>query len=123
MAKKGGGDGLGVVGWALLGLAGLALYHEKVGQGKQNNAALLPDNIEPYVDDLVATLNNTQYGHQWLNMGMYALRMYVRSVMPQLLLLVDVVAAVEQQSRYRRMTGPEKKHAAAQMARAQGIRI
>lgn len=116
MARKKDDSVWVVIGIGLLALAGIVLYHEKTGQGKENNSALIPDDIERHIDELVAALNY-RFTHQWVTAGMYALRMYVRSVMPQLVTLVDVVAEVEQRSKLTFMSGPEKKRVAVQMAR------
>lgn len=115
MARKKDDSVWVAIGIGLLALAGIVLYHEKTGQD-ENNSALIPDNIERHIDALVTALNY-RFTHQWVEAGMYALRMYVRSVMPQLITLVDVVAEIEQQSKFTPMSGPEKKRAAVQMAR------
>ncbi len=119
MAKKGGGDG---GGWVLLLLAAAGVYYAQRGQGKENDAILIPNNIEGRIDFLVDALNKA-FGHGWLNLGVKELRAYVGTTLPPLLALVDIVSAVEQwsRSRYIPMRGYEKKQAAVQRAYARLI--
>jgi hypothetical protein len=111
MAKSGGGGG----GWVLLLLAAAGVYYAKTGEGQENDAALIPNDVEGRIDFLVEALNK-RFGHGWLASGVEALRSYIGRTMPPLLALVDVVSAVEVRSRYIPMRGYEKKQAAVETA-------
>src|SRR5437763_1807948 len=93
--KKDDGWGI-VVGVGLFALVAI-LYYSQTGQGA-NDAALIPNQLESKIDQLVAVLNN-RLGHQWLAFGIYEIRSYLQRTQPQLLALVDVVVKVEQLSK------------------------
>jgi hypothetical protein len=115
MAKKGSGD-LWALGLGAL-IVGVILYHARTGEGDENNSALIPDSIERDLDRVVGALNQ-RFGHEWIDAGIYWLRSHIRRVLPQLVLLVDVVSEVELAYRNVPKTGPTKKQVAAQKARS-----
>lgn len=115
MANKGGGEGwLLLLG--LLALGGLA-YYSQTGKEEGQDSALLPNRIEDPIDRLVALLNQ-RFGPQWVDAGMYAIRLYLRSAAPQLLSLVDAVAAAEQRYKGVPKSGPLKKQEVMQQLSA-----
>jgi hypothetical protein len=116
MAKKGGGDD----GWAFLGLllAAGGLYYLLAGRGEENDAALIPNTLEGRIDFLIEALNK-QFGKRWVDKGLDVLKSQLEQRLPPLMVaLVSVVYAVEQASRFRAMSGYDKKQAALQMALA-----
>jgi len=113
MGKKKGDDGWGVLIILLLAAAGV--YYVQTGQGKENDAALIPNRVEGQIDQLVAALNS-KFGTGWLDYGVNRLRTYIATTMPALLVLVDVVSTVEQLSRRSPMSGLTKKQMAVQKA-------
>jgi hypothetical protein len=118
MGRKKGNDGWEKLGLALLALAiGGLVYHAQTGRGEENDAALIPNDLEHDIDRVVAALNK-QFGHQWVDWGIEVLRSYLRRTLPHVAALVDVVSAVELQSRRWPMTSQAKKQAAVQMALA-----
>jgi hypothetical protein len=114
MAKKGGDDW-----WILLLLVlagGTALYYIQAGRGEENDAALIPNNLEGQIDRVVAALNK-QFGKRWVDWGMDALVSHLQKVLPpQAVALVGVVSAVELASRRTPMTSYAKRQAAIQRA-------
>lgn len=115
MANKGGGEGW----WwllALLALGGLA-YYSQTGKEEGQDSALIPNKIEDPIDRLVALLNQ-RFGPQWVNAGIYAIRLYLRSAAPELLSLVDAVAAAEQRYKGVPKSGPLKKREVMQQLTA-----
>jgi hypothetical protein len=115
MANKGGGDGW----WwllALLALGGLA-YYSQTGKEEGQDSALIPNRIEDPIDRLVALLNQ-RFGPQWVDAGVYAIRLYLRSAAPELLSLVDAVAAAEQRYKGVPKSGPLKKREVMQQLMA-----
>lgn len=108
-------------GWwklLLLLLAAGGLYYTQVGLGRENDAALIPNNLEGQIDRVVAELNK-QFGKRWVDWGVDALRSQLQKVLPPpLVALVSVVAAVEQMSRNRPMSSYEKQQTAIPMALA-----
>jgi len=118
MAKKGSDDWFG---WALLGLfAGAVIYYAKVGQGKENDAAVIPNSLERLIDDAVNTLNR-RYGKDWIDVGISVAVSYLRRAMPQTAAVADIIAEVELESRRRPMSGRDKQQAAGRMALNRGI--
>ncbi|HEX7997689.1 MAG TPA: hypothetical protein VF528_04815 [Pyrinomonadaceae bacterium] len=115
MAKKGGSDDW----WILLLLAlagGVALYYIQTGRGEENDAALIPNNLERQIDRVVAELNK-QFGKRWADWGMDALMSHLQKVLPpQVVALVGAVSAVELASRRTSMTSSAKRQAAVQRA-------
>ncbi len=114
MTKKGGDDW-----WILLLLAlagGAALYYIQAGQGEENDATLLPNNLEGQIDRLVAELNK-MFGKRWVDLGTDALRSHLQKVLPpSMVALVGVVSAVELASRRTPMSSYAKRQAAVQRA-------
>lgn len=98
----------------LLGIGALGLYYLMAGTGRENNAMLIPDALEGRIDRVVDTLN-TRIGKNWVNLGVQALKSFLRTTLPAPLVeLVDVVYAVEQQARHTPMTSQAKlQHAIA----------
>lgn len=118
MGRKKDGDGWEKLGLALLALVvGGLVYHAQTGRGEENDSALIPNNLERDIDRVVAALND-QFGHQWVDWGIEALRSYLRRTLPHVAALVDMVSAVELQSRRWPMTSQAKKQAAIQRALA-----
>jgi hypothetical protein len=115
MARKGSGGGWGALLFALVGLG--VLYYAQTGQGKENDAALIPNDLERDIDLLIGELNN-QFGERWLDWGIKAIKSHLQRTLPHLVVLVDVVSAVELQSRRTLMTSQAKKQAAVRMALA-----
>jgi hypothetical protein len=114
MGKRKGDDGW----WKLLLLllAAGGLYYTQVGRGKENDAALIPDNLEAQIDRVVAELNK-RFGKRWVDWGMDSLRSHLQKVLPpQVVALVGVVSAVELESRRTPMIGYAKQQAAVQRA-------
>lgn len=113
MARKGGGGG-----WILLLLAAAGLlYYTQTGLGEENDAALIPNDLERHIDLVVEALNK-QFGKRWVDWGMEALRTHLQKALPpQLVALVVVVSAVELASRRTPMTSYAKQQMAVRMAR------
>lgn len=115
MAKKGGGDG-----WIfplLVLVGGVALYYTQAGRGEENDAALIPNNIEGQIDLVVEKLNK-QFGKRWVDRGLDALRSHLQRVLPPYVVaLVGAVYAVELMSRSMPMTSHVKQQTAVQMVR------
>lgn len=112
MAKK-GDENWGM--WAILGvIAGfVVLHYAQTGRGDENNAPLIPDSVEGKVDLVVAELNK-RFGKRWVDAGFYAVIAHLqRTLPPPVVAVANAVFEVEQMSRYVRMTGPEKRQAAA----------
>jgi len=115
MASKGGGEGW----WwllALLALGGLA-YYSQTGREEGQDSALIPNRIEDPIDRLVALLNQ-RFGPQWIDAGVYGIRLYLRSAAPGLLYLADAVAAAEQRYKGVPKSGPLKKREVMQQLTA-----
>lgn len=104
-------------GWwklLLLLLAAGGLYYTQVGLGKENDAALIPNNLEGQIDRVVAELNK-RFGKHWVDWGMDALRSHLQKVLPpQVVALVGVISAVELVSRRTQLTSYAKRQAAVQ---------
>jgi hypothetical protein len=114
MAKKGGNDGLILLLLALAG--GAALYYIQAGRGEENDAALIPNNLEGQIDRVVAELNK-RFGKRWVDRGMDVLVSHLQKVLPpHVVALVGIVSAVELESRRRPMTSYDKQQAAVQRA-------
>lgn len=112
MAKK-GDENWGI--WAVLGvLAGfVVLHYAQTGRGDENNAPLIPDSVEGKIDLVVAELDR-RFGKPWVDAGFYAIIAHLqRTLPPPVVAVANAVFEVEQMSRYVRMTGLEKKQAAA----------
>lgn len=122
MAKK--GDDLF---WKILIGAGavvagtMLLDHLQSGQGPENDAKLVPDTLEGKIDRIVKKLND-KFGHEWVNEGLNALRVYLRGALPwAAVALVDVIYLVEHSSRNSILPVPgyAKQQAAMQRARTE----
>jgi len=116
MGRKRGADDQEDLHLALLALVvGGLVYYAQTGRGEENDAALIPNDLERDIDRVVAALNN-QFGHRWVDWGIEVLRSYLRRTLPHVAALVDVVSAVELQSRRWPMASQAKKQAAVQRA-------
>ncbi|MCA1568104.1 MAG: hypothetical protein LC803_21165 [Acidobacteria bacterium] len=118
MGRTKGNDGLGellvILGFAVVAVA---LYYDRAGRGQENDAALIPNNIEGRIDFLVGKLNE-QFGKRWVDEGFDALRAYLERAYPSLAALVGAVYTVEQIARgqFIRVSGYAKQQAAVQRA-------
>jgi hypothetical protein len=96
-----------------LGLA--FLYYARTGLEKENDAALIPNNLEDQIDALISALNK-RFGKPWVELGLGVLERYVQGALPaSLVVLVRLVSQVENISKRRFMTGYEKRQLAVQM--------
>jgi hypothetical protein len=111
MAKRGGDNGLLILGASLL-VGWVALSWLKTGRG-ENNSPLIPDAIEDPIDRVVATLNNI-FGQRWVTAGLNALQAQLQVAMPGVAGLVDAVYQAEQNYGY--LTGAGKKQVAVRYA-------
>jgi hypothetical protein len=109
MAKKGGGEGWGIL--IVLGVIGglVLLDYTQSGRGGENNAPLVPDRLEGKIDWAVDALNK-KYGNLWVNQGLDVVMSYLQKALPQP--LVAAVFAVEELSKFLPMTGPAKRQEA-----------
>lgn len=116
MGKGKGGDGWGF--WAFVGLllAGGSVYYGQTGRGEENDAALIPNDLEGRIDFLVGKFNE-RFSQGWVDKGFDFLNAYVRRNYPVLALLVGVVVQVEQMSKSNWMASYTKQQTAVQMAR------
>lgn len=114
MAKKTNFDGWLITAVGIgLGLA--FLYYTQTGLGKENDAALIPNSPEEKIDLLISALNR-RFGKNWIEFGLGVLTHYVESALPApLVVLLRVVAEVENISKHRFMTGYDKRQLALQM--------
>ena len=115
MAKKDGGD------WwkALLWIAGgaLVLYVVKTATDEEKSGMPVPTDPGGQIDFIVQELNQ-QFGKQWVQFSLNVVKSYLEKELPKpVVILVDLVYAVEQQSMYKSMTGYEKKQAVLQRLR------
>lgn len=103
----------------VLGVAGvLGLYYLTAGYDRENNAALMPDSLEDRIDKVVGELN-ARVGRNWGNWGAESLKHLLRKLLPgNLVALVDVVYAVEQESRRVAISGHAKRQRASALATA-----
>lgn len=114
MGKRKGDDGWWKLLLLLLAVGGL--YYTQAGRGEENDAALIPNNLESQIDRVVAELNKL-FGKRWVDWGIDALRSHLQKVLPpQAVVLVGVVSSVELASRRTPMTSYAKRHAAVQRA-------
>jgi hypothetical protein len=114
MGKKKSDGGL----WIIFGLAvgAVALYYLQAGRGEENDAALIPNDVEGRIDLVVAKLNKT-FGNWWVNRGLDALSSYLESALPpQVVGLIGVIYQVEQFSKGKQMTGYQKRQTAVAWA-------
>ncbi len=108
-------------GWwlaALVTLVGVGiLYYVQTGKGKENDDALIPNDLEGQVDLVVAKLNE-RFGKNWVDLGLAVLRDYLQTVVPPPLVdLVDVVISVEQLSKITAMSSSSKQRQAIKLKR------
>lgn len=93
------------------------LYYVGTGLGRQNDSVLLPNKLEDQIDLLITRLNE-RFGAAWLAFGLNAVTSFVRANLPPGLVdLVDVVVAVENESKSRAMTSQQKQELAFRMVR------
>ena len=120
MASKGGGGGVLVVIGVLAGLA--LLHYTQTGRGKENNAPLLPDRFEGWIDNIVGELNK-RFGHRWVTLGLNFLQARLANVLPpQAVLVLNAVYAAEQQAGWNMLlplSGAQKKQVAIGLLRKQ----
>lgn len=111
--KGGGGDDWGKFFAILIGvgLGAVALYYVQAGRGEEN-AALIPDNLEGRIDLVVERLNQ-RFGKAWVNLGLDVLERYLKAILPwEVVRLVSIIYHVEQLSKTTRMDGPAKQQTA-----------
>ena len=116
---KSGGDDWGAFILILLGIGvgAAALYYTNAGQGEENNAALLPDDLEGRID-LVVTALNKKFGKAWVNFGFNVLVSYLQKTLPpEVVALVNVISRVEQLSKTTRMDSYTKQQTAVDWVR------
>lgn len=115
MGKKKSDDGWWIA-LLLTALGGAALYYLHAGRGEENDAALIPNDLESNIDLVVAVLNK-QFGNSWADHGLDALSYYLEKTLPpQALALVTVIYQVELLSRQQQMTSYEKQRTAVHWA-------
>lgn len=120
MAKK-KSDGEKLIGLLMIGLGAFGLYYLIAGPDRENNATFIPDAIEDRIDRLVETLN-IRFGKNWVYLGIAALKLALRRALPKpMVALVDVVYAVEQESKRMPMTSTTKRQLA--VTRAIALRL
>lgn len=101
--------------WPVLGvIAGaVVLHYAPTGCEDENNAPLIPDSLEGKIDRVVEGLNR-RFGKRWVDAGFDAIMAHLKLTLPPPVVAVtNAVFEVEQMSRYVRMTGLEKRRAAA----------
>jgi hypothetical protein len=116
MAKKQGNEGWLIASLLVAGLG--LLYYVQTGFGKQNDSTLIPNTLEGKIDALITGLNN-RFGKRWVDLSVTALKYQLHNTLPaSLVILVDVVAEVENMSKRNSMSSYAKRQLAVQMARA-----
>lgn len=116
---KGGGDDWGAFFLILLGIGvgAVALYYTNAGRGEENNAALLPDDLEGRIDFVVTALNK-KFGKEWVNFGFDVFASYLQKTLPpEVVALVNVISRVEQLSKSTRMDSHTKQQSAVDWVR------
>ena len=109
-------DGDKLIGAVLVALGAACLYYLKAGATDKDNAALIPDAVEDRIDALVTALN-ARVGKDWVKYGVEALKLSLRGVLPApVVALVNVVYAVEQESRRVSLSSAAKRQRASAMA-------
>jgi len=109
MARRNSNDG-----WALLFVAvgAAVLYYLYSGKGEENDAPLIPNDLEGRIDLVVAALNR-QFGKRWVDVGLHALRSHLQKVLPPpVVALVKVIYNVEQFARFTELNGYQKRQTA-----------
>lgn len=100
----------------LFGIGAVGLYYLTAGPGRENNAALIPNAIEDRIDLVIDTLN-AKVGKNWGDRATGGLKFSLRQILPEpLVALVDVVYAVEQNSKRVYMASNTKRQRAAATA-------
>jgi hypothetical protein len=109
-------DGDKLIGAVLIALGAACLYYLKAGATEKDNAALIPDAVEDRVDALVAALN-ARVGKDCVKYGAEALKLSLRGALPvPIVALVNVVYAVEQESKRVSLSSTAKRQRASAMA-------
>jgi hypothetical protein len=111
---KGGGDDWGKFFGILLGigLGAVALYYIQAGRGDENDAALIPPDLESRIDLLVEKLNG-RFGKGWVNLGLDAIELYLKAILPwEVVRLVGAIYQVEQLSKTTQIFGQAKQQTA-----------
>jgi hypothetical protein len=118
-SSKGGGDDWGKFFGILIGvgLGAVALYYIQAGRGEENDAALIPDDLEGRIDLVVKKLNG-RFDKAWVNFGLDAIELYLKAILPwEVVRLVSAIYQVEQLSRTTQMNGHAKQQTAADWIR------
>jgi len=114
MAQRNSNDGLARL---FVAVGAAVLYYLGSGKGEENDAPLIPNDIEGRVDLVVAALN-TQFGKRWVDFGLHALTSHLQKVLPRpVVALVNVIYNVEQFARFTEMSGYQKQQRAVVWAR------
>ena len=117
--SKGGGDDWGKFFAILLGvgLGAVALYYIEAGRGEDKDAALIPDDLEGRIDLVVKKLNE-RFGKAWVNLGLVAIEVYLKAILPwEVVRVVSAIYQVEQLSETTRMDGQAKQQTAVNWVR------
>jgi hypothetical protein len=114
MARRNSNDGFALL---FMAVGAAVLYYLYSGKGEENDARLIPNDIEGRVDLVVAALNR-QFGKRWVDFGLHALRSHLQKVLPPpVVALVNVIYNVEQFVRFTEMSGYQKQQTAVAWAR------
>lgn len=109
MARKNNNDGLALL---FVAIGAGVLYYLYSGKGEENDAPLIPNDLEGRVDLVVATMNR-QFGKRWVDFGLDALRSHLQKVLPPpVVALVNLIYNVEQYARFTEMSGYQKRQTA-----------
>jgi hypothetical protein len=109
MARRNSNDGLALL---FVAVGAAVLYYLYSGKGKENDAPLIPNDIEGRVDLVVGALNR-QFGKHWVDFGLHAVRSHLQKVLPPpVIALVNVIYNVEQFARLTEMSGYQKRRTA-----------
>jgi hypothetical protein len=112
MGRSKGGDGWFILLLVGVGVGAVALYYTQAGRGQENDAALLPNDLEGRIDLVVGALNK-QFGKSWVDLGLDSLEFYLKRILPpDVVALVNVIYQVEQLSKRSSMTSNSKRQAA-----------
>jgi hypothetical protein len=114
MARRNSNDGLALL---FVAVGAAVLYYLYSGKGEENDAALIPNDLEGRIDLVVAALNR-QFGKRWVDFGLQALRSHLQKVLPPpVVALVNVIYNVEQFARFTEMSGYQKQQKVVAWAR------
>jgi hypothetical protein len=109
MAQKNSNDGLALL---FMAVGAAVLYYLYSGKGEENDAPLIPNDLEGRIDLVVAALNR-QLGKRWVDFGLHAIRSHLQKVLPPpVVALVNVIYNVEQFARFTEMSGYQKRRTA-----------